>query len=80
MAGGFSTVMYAIDAFSRSTAALHSSDVTAQIEEVRASPSFQNQNGQRCHDVEQAVTIHGQHVRAYATVCQQSNGTWALER
>jgi surface antigen len=45
---------------------------------VRVRSAFHDRHGNPCRVIEQTVTIAGQIVRATATVCQQSNGSWAL--
>jgi len=67
------------EAFLRSPRAVHTAK-PADREELRIVRGFRNAQGHRCRVVAQTVVIGGQHVRATGTLCQQSDGHWALAR
>ena len=69
-----------LEAFLRSPLATHTIVAQDEPQQVRIIRGFSNKLGQPCRVVEQVVVINGQHVRATGTVCQQSDGHWAVAR
>jgi hypothetical protein len=71
--------MSALDAFLRSPAATHWYAVMPppqqQVQVVRR---YQNAAGRNCRQIKQIVVISGMTVNAIGTVCQQTDGRWAL--
>ena len=64
----------------RSPLAVHTVVAQDQPAQVRILRGFNNNLGQSCRVVEQTVIINSQRVRATGTVCQQSDGNWAITR
>jgi hypothetical protein len=70
-----------LEAFLRSPAATRPApNLAASNQQVRVVSIFVNAVGQRCNIVEQTIIIDRERepVRASGTLCQQSNGNWAL--
>jgi surface antigen len=70
--------MSALEAFERSPAATHWYAVTPQQHQVQVVRRYQNAAGRSCQVLKQTVVISGMTVNAVGTVCQQSDGRWAL--
>ena len=68
-----------IEAFLRSPQAMHAASVP-DAQSMKIMRAFRNARGQTCRVVEQTVIISGQQTRATGTVCQQTDGHWAIAR
>jgi hypothetical protein len=71
--------MSALEAFLRSPAATHWYAVTpTPQQQVQVVRRYQNEAGRSCQVIKQIVVISGMTVNAIGTVCQQTDGRWAL--
>jgi hypothetical protein len=70
--------MAATRAFLASPAATRTAESESVPPMIRVISGHSGPRGLPCRVIEQAVQLNGQMVRAIGTVCEQSNGLWAL--